>query len=137
MKKDLRCGIIGLGGRGVGLLEACLIPMARDEDQLVLSAVCDLYDDRTKNAADMIEKAGLPRPFETGNYHDILSKPDIDAIIVTAAWEPHIEITIDAMKAGKYVGLEVAGAYSIDDCWRLVRTFEETGTHCMLFESQL
>lgn len=135
MKKDLRCGIIGLGGRGTGLLEACLIPMARDENQLVLSAVCDLYEDRTKNAADMIEKAGLPRPFETGNYHDILSKSDIDAIIVTAAWEPHIKIAIDAMKAGKYVGLEVAGAYSLDDCWRLVRTFEETGTHCMLLEN--
>ena len=109
--------------------------MARDEGELVISAVCDLYADRTKNAADRTENAGLPRPFETENYHDILSRADIDAVIVPAAWEAHIQIAVDAMRAGKYVGIEVGGAYSLDDCWRLVRTFEETGTHCMLLEN--
>jgi hypothetical protein len=39
------------------------------------------------------------------------------------------------MKAGKYVGVEVGGAYSVDDCWRLVRTYEETGVPCMLMEN--
>ena len=112
LKKELRCGIIGLGARGSGLLKGCLIPMARDEKLMKLAAVCDLYADRAKDAADMAEKAGLERPFETVDYHDILSRDDIDAVIVPAAWESHIQIAVDAMKAGKYVGLEVGGAYS-------------------------
>ena len=37
--------------------------------------------------------------------------------------------------AGKYTGLEVGGAYSIEDCWKLVRTYEETGTPCMMMEN--
>lgn len=135
MEKILRCGIIGLGARGTGLLTDNLIPMAHEEKVLALAAVCDLYEDRTKAAADLIEKAGLPRPFETEDYREILSSPNVDAVIVSAAWEAHIQIAVDAMKAGKYVGLEVGGAYSLDDCWRLVRTFEETGTHCMLLEN--
>ncbi len=135
LKKELRCGIIGLGARGAGLLKGCLIPMARDEKLMKLAAVCDLYADRAKDAADMVEKAGLERPFETVDYRDILSRDDIDAVIVPAAWEAHIRIAVDAMKAGKYVGLEVGGAYSLEDCWRLVHTSEETGTHCMLLEN--
>ena len=31
-----------------------------------------------------------------------------------------------AMERGVYVGLEVGGAYSIKDCWRMVDTYEKT-----------
>lgn len=50
-------------------------------------------------------------------------------------FESHIPIAIAAMKAGKYVAMEVGGAYSLDDCWELVRTSEETGMPCMLLEN--
>lgn len=39
------------------------------------------------------------------------------------------------MKSGKYVGLEVGGAYSIEDCWQLVRVSEETKMPCMMLEN--
>lgn len=135
MEKNLRYGIIGLGARGTDLLNGHLIPMARDEKILTVAAVCDLYGDRVTKAADAVEQAGLPRPFETADYHDILSMEKVDAVLITCAWEPHIQIAIDAMKAGKYVGMEVGGAYTVEDCHRLVRTFEETGVHCMLLEN--
>lgn len=135
MKKELKCAVIGLGQRGSMLLDCCLIPMARDEKQPTLSAVCDIYPDRTKEAADKIEAAGLPRPKETLDYREVLADPDINTVIIASAWESHIPIAVQAMKAGKYVGLEVGGAYSIEDCRLLVDTFEETGTHCMLLEN--
>ena len=50
-------------------------------------------------------------------------------------WDDHINLACFAMRAGKYTGMEVGGAYSLDDCWKLVRTFEETGTPCMLLEN--
>jgi len=44
-------------------------------------------------------------------------------------------MAVDAMKAGKYTGVEVSGATSVDECWSMVRTHEETGTHLMFLEN--
>lgn len=54
---------------------------------------------------------------------------------IAVSWEAHAEVAVAAMHAGKYVGLEAGGAYSIDDCCKLVRTYEETGTELMLMEN--
>ena len=39
------------------------------------------------------------------------------------------------MEAGKPVAVEVGGAYSVDECFELVRTHERTGTPYMLLEN--
>jgi predicted dehydrogenase len=41
----------------------------------------------------------------------------------------------EAMKAGIYTGVEVSGAFSIDECWDLVETHEKTGSHLMFLEN--
>ena len=61
--------------------------------------------------------------------------PEVDAVIIMASWESHINLACDCMRAGKYTAVEVGGAYSVDDCWRLVRTYEETGVPCMMLEN--
>lgn len=59
----------------------------------------------------------------------------LDAVIIMSAWESHVPIALEAMRAGKYVATEVGGAYSVDDCWALVKTSEATGMPCMLLEN--
>jgi predicted dehydrogenase len=44
-------------------------------------------------------------------------------------------MTVDAMKAGKYAGVEVSAANTMEECWDLVNTHEETGTHMMILEN--
>jgi predicted dehydrogenase len=39
------------------------------------------------------------------------------------------------MKMGKYAAMEVGPASSVDECWQLVNTCEETGVPCMLLEN--
>ncbi len=133
IKENLKVGIVGFGLRGMCLLKETLLPIA-DEEGLVIMGVCDFYEERAKAAADEIEKATGTRPFETQNYSDLLEL-DIDAVIIISSWETHVPFAVEAMKKGKYVGLEVAGAYSIKDCWQLVETSEETGVPCMLLEN--
>ncbi len=131
MSQKLKIGIIGLGGRGYGLLRLELINMT---DKIDIVAVCDNYDDRNEQAAKLVfEKTGN-RPAKTTDYNELLNM-DIDAVIVMCAWEDHINIACAAMEKGIYVGLEVGGAYSIEDCWRLVRTYERTKTPCMMLEN--
>ena len=52
-----------------------------------------------------------------------------------SAWENHIPAAVYAMEHGKQVAIEVGGAYSVDDCWKLVDTYEKTGIHCMMLEN--
>jgi predicted dehydrogenase len=115
----------------MGLMDACILP--RSDVKVV--AVCDIYEDRRFDAAARVEKTGQPKPFITGDYRKVLEVKGLDAVLVSTGWAPHIEIACAAMKAGVYTAVEVGGAYSLDDCWRLIHTHEETGTHCMLMEN--
>lgn len=134
MKKEkIRAGLIGFGSRGQNLLECVLVPMT--EMDLVIEAVCDEYEDRAVNAADYVEEKTGRRPFCTTDYHEITAMEGLDAVIIMSAWESHVPIALEAMRAGKYVATEVGGAYSVDDCWALVKTSEATGMPCMLLEN--
>jgi len=44
-------------------------------------------------------------------------------------------MTVAAMRAGKYAATEVGPASSVDECWELVNTYEETRVPCMLLEN--
>ena len=121
---------IGLGGRGTGLANL----VASMEDVRV-AAVCDVYSDRVKQAIDHISEAHNYCPEGYTDYSDVLSRDDLDGVIVATSWTTHVEISLAAMRAGLYVGSEVGGASSIQECWELVRTSEETGMPFMLLEN--
>lgn len=131
MKDKLNIGIIGLGGRGYGLMDGVILHM----DDIEIVGVCDTYRDRTQNAADKVEQVKGNKPFITQDYKELIASSEVEAVIVSSAWTGHIEIIIECMKAGKPVGTEVGGAYSIEECWQLIRAYEETGVPCMLLEN--
>ena len=126
----LNAGVIGLGNRGTGnLMMLCKM------DDLNITALCDVYDDRIeKNAAYVKEKRGAA-PFTSTDYTEIITRGDVDIVFVFSAWEPHIDMAVACMKAGKAVAVEVGGANSVNECWKLVNTYEETKTPCMLLEN--
>ena len=115
------------------MMEELFMPMKDEGVEIV--AVCDLLRDRAEKAADTVEKSGAKRPFTTTDYNELLALEGLDGVYVAVSWEAHIEVAIAAMKAGVYVGLEAGGAYSLDDCYKLVHTYEETGTELMLMEN--
>ena len=55
-------------------------------------------------------------PFGTTDYKELLAMEEIEAVFIGVAWEAHVDVAVAAMHAGKYTGLEVGGAYSIEDC---------------------
>ena len=113
MKEKLNIGVIGLGGRGYGLLDSVMLP----REEINVLAVCDLYEDRRQRAADTVREKKGNAPLCTADFREVLAMDAIDAVIVSTSWADHLHIAIAAMKAGKYVATEVGGAYSIDDCW--------------------
>ena len=129
--EKLRLGILGTGKRGKSVTLECLVP----RENVEITALCDVYEDKMQAVADEIVKAGKKAPKLYSNYKDVIAAEDVDAVVVTASWDLHVPMACDAMEAGKPVALEVSGAYSIDDCWQLVRTYERTGTKIMFMEN--
>lgn len=131
--KPLRVGLIGLGARVKDVLNLVLLPLIKN-GKIALCAVCDTYEDRAEAIASRLEEQVGVRPLCTTDYHEVIAaKPD--ALLILSAWESHVQIATEAMRAGIEVGMEVGGAYSVEDCWKLVRTYEETGKHCMMLEN--
>ena len=131
MKNTLNVGVIGLGGRGTHLLN--LILDCFKEVNVV--GVCDLYEDRARAGQDTVTAKRGNIPLCTTDYRKILSLPGLDAVVTPSAWEAHFEICVDAMNAGVYVASEVGGAYSVEQCFELVRTYERTKVPCMMLEN--
>ena len=128
--KEIRVGVIGLGCRGKDNLGTML-----EFDDVKITAVCDDYTDRCERGAELVKKAQNTIPFITTDYNEILNRDDVDVVTIFTSWDTHISIAVDAMKAGKIVGMEVGGAKSVDECWKLVKTQEETGIAFMLLEN--
>ena len=128
--KKIRMGVIGLGGRGQGLTKTIL---ACEEAEVI--AVCDLYPDRMEKGAAIVKEIRGNDAAKYTDYRELLKNEDVDAVLVSSAWESHIKIAIAAMKAGKITAIEVGGAYDIQECWDLVHTYEQTRTPIMFMEN--
>ncbi len=129
--EKLKLGIVGLGQRGWYVTKSELMRMT---DDIEIIGVCDCYEDRVQKMQDHIEENAGYRPKGTLDYNELLDM-GIDAIYIACAWEDHIKIAVAAMNKGVYVGLEVGGAYSIKDCWRLVDAYERTKVPVFLLEN--
>lgn len=131
MKERLNAAVIGLGSRGHSIAKDAILP----QDDVSIVAVCDKYQDRIDATIKEITDKGKPAPIGTTNYHEIINMPNVDIVFILTSWENHINIACECMEAGKFSAMEVGGAYSIDDCWKLVHTYEKTGVECMLLEN--
>lgn len=129
--QPIRVGVIGLGQRGPGLLEGVILKM----EQVIVTAICDLYPDRMEAAAKMIQDKNGYIPACVADYHDVLNREDVDAVVIVSSWQEHVRMACDAMRAHKAVACEVGGACSIEECWDLVHTHEETQTPIMMLEN--
>ena len=129
--EKIKLGFLGLGQRGTGLLHNVL----NNFKDVEVVAVCDNYLDRAEDAQKLIaEKSGVKSTVYT-DHSKLLADENVNTVIISASWEAHAPLAIEAMKAGKVVGLEVGGAYSVQDCWDMVRTYEETKTPIMFLEN--
>ncbi|MDR1463682.1 MAG: Gfo/Idh/MocA family oxidoreductase [Oscillospiraceae bacterium] len=128
--KIVRIAAIGTSGRGMGQLREMLsVP------GVFVPAVCDKYEDRAQNAADMTAEVTGVRPAAYTDYRELLAKETLDAVLICTTWITHAEIAVAAMRAGCHAAMEVGGAASLEECWQMVRASEETGKFCMLLEN--
>ena len=133
--QKLKVGLIGVGLRGMNHLRNLL-----SRDDVLITSICDIDPNRINLSLERIEKSGKKKPEVFGeggdyDYKNLLALKEVDAVIISTPWLWHTRMAKDAMRAEKYTGLEVSAANTIEECWDLVNTHEETGTHLMILEN--
>ena len=132
--KPVRIGLVGVGNRGTGLLK-----IFSDIPGVEIPAICDINEEHLQNAQALVEKAWHRRPegYSSGpeDYRRLVAREDLDAVVTATPWELHTPIAVAAMKAGKYAATEVPAAITVEQCWELVNTSEQTGMPCMMLEN--
>ncbi|UCC84212.1 MAG: Gfo/Idh/MocA family oxidoreductase, partial [Gemmatimonadota bacterium] len=133
-RDTVRLGFVGVGGRGTSLMR-----LALQRDDCEVKAVCDVKPERVERAQNMVDEAHgrKPRGFSDGeeDFLNLVERDDMDAVIIATPWLWHTPVALAAMKRGKWVGTEVPAAVTLQECWDLVNTSEETGMPCMIMEN--
>ncbi len=133
-KRNPRIAIIGTGGRGTNLLENLLAA-----DAQVVSSVRRRQSRRRSTRSSLVVASGQKNPelYTDGPhaFEAMLSRQDADLVVVATPWNWHAEMAVSAMRHGKDVAVEVPAVTTIEDCWQIVKTSEETRKHCMMLEN--
>lgn len=130
----VRIGVIGLGMRGMEAVSRLLYV-----EGVEIIAVCDILPDRVSQAKKIVTDRGRPEPagYSEGNeaWMKLCERDDIDLVYSCTPWYLHTPNAVHAMKNGKHAAVEVPAATTIEDCWLLVETAEQTQRHCMMLEN--
>ncbi|MBL7111873.1 MAG: Gfo/Idh/MocA family oxidoreductase [Bacteroidales bacterium] len=132
--EKIKLGFVGVGGRGSWLLR-----LALEHGDVIVPAVCDIREEAAERAGNMVVEAGQdqPKTYTDGNYafEGLVERDDLDGVVIATPWIWHTKIAVATMKSDKYAAVEVPAATTLEECWDLVKTSEETGMPCMMLEN--
>lgn len=113
----VRVGVIGMGIIGFRNIKTMLtIPGVE------LVVCCDLYEGRLQHAKELFGN----HIYTTRNYHELLNRKDIDAVIICTSDNWHNQISIDAMRIGKAVYCEKPMVHKIEQGLEVVKVQQDT-----------
>jgi predicted dehydrogenase len=120
MKKEerlLRIAILGCGPISqIAHFDAC-----RKARNAELYAICDVADDLRNSMATLHEPRVTFR-----NYDEMLSDPQVEAVIIGVADQFHVPLALKAIEAGKHVLVEKPLGITVEECEQLRARVRET-----------
>ncbi|MGD7705388.1 Gfo/Idh/MocA family protein [Microlunatus sp. Y2014] len=132
-RAEVRIGLIGAGARQTSLVNS-LVPVPNS----TVVAIADSSAEAMVPITDLLAERGQPAP-DTHAGDDataqLLARDDVDLVMIATPWTSHAPLAVQAMKAGKHVAVEVPAAVTLQECWDLVNTSEQTQRHCVILEN--
>ena len=118
MKKN-GLGIAVVGAGRIGSLRAQL---AAEHPAVSFLAISDLDTGRAQTLADKVAAQ-----CHTTDHLEVISRPEVNAVVVSTSESQHTEIVLAAIRAGKPVLVEKPIALSLADADRIIVASEEAG----------
>ncbi|GMV99859.1 MAG: dehydrogenase [Candidatus Hydrogenedentota bacterium] len=120
----LNVGFIGCGGMAGAHLGALLA--MRDEENVTISTVCDIYETRAKQFQGRVADQGGQATVTTA-YEAVLDDKDIDYVVIATPEHSHKYLTLDALDAGKHIYVEKPMTHTEQEALQVVERTKETG----------
>lgn len=114
---NINIALIGKGGMGTANANTSL-----SVDGVKIVAVCDLYDKRLDDA----KRQWGNDIFVTKEYKEILSRKDVDAVIIATPDHWHQPIAIEAMNSGKHIYCEKPVIHKLNEGSALILAQKKT-----------
>ncbi len=108
----LRIGVIGCGGQATSHMKA-LVKM-RESDNCDILAVCDVFDKRAQEAAQLTGGKIVK------DYRKLLENPDLDYVLIATPEHWHYQMTLDAIGAGKHIYCEKPMTQTVEQSKHIV-----------------
>ncbi len=129
----VRIGIIGIGSRGYGALRRHV----RIEG-VNITALSDLDPSRVNRGREFVRNYGHdPAVYSGGEdeWKKLCERDDVDLVYICTPWHLHTPQSVYAMVNDKHAATEIPAAQTIEECWQLVETSEDTRKHCIMLEN--
>jgi predicted dehydrogenase len=120
--RTVRCGFVGVGGRGTALLGATL-----KVEGVEVPAICDLDPQARTRASESIQKTGQRKPDELEDWKQLLAREDLNAVVAALPCDLHYPMYRDALLAGKHLYGEKPMCLTVEHADALVKLAETTG----------
>jgi 2-hydroxy-4-carboxymuconate semialdehyde hemiacetal dehydrogenase len=121
MAKVIKIVVAGQGAFGIKHLEA----LQKIEDVQVVS----LTGGNQQQTEEVARKFGIPH--WTGNLAESLAQPGVDAAILATPTQMHADQSVQCLRAGKHVQVEIPMSDSVADAERVLEAQQETGLIAM------
>jgi predicted dehydrogenase len=118
----LKVGIVGVS---MGSFYANIFSAYSDSEVIV---ICDLNKERAEAAA---KKVGAKKVVTD---YDELLKMDLDIIGIVTPGPVHVKQSIAALEEGKHVFCAVPTAWTLEECYEIIKAVEHSGMKYMLAE---
>ena len=116
-------GALGIGGRGTGDLRCFM-----DNPDVQFVAICDIRKIRRDAVKEMADTHYGNQDCDTyRNMHEILARPDIDAMLIATGDRWHTMASITAARAGKNVYCEKPCSMTISESRALADAYRKYG----------
>ena len=127
--KKVRLGVLGVGPRLQSLVDCYSA-----HPQVEFVAFGDIAKNRAQEVATRYNATygGAAKAYIC--YEDMMRDATMDALIIGIDPDKQVDYAVDAMNRGLHVMTEVPAAYTIQQCWDLVKTVKKTGVKYMLAE---
>jgi predicted dehydrogenase len=119
----INLAIIGAGNMGLRHLHDRLLPLAKGNGGIEIVAACDVYEKARQRAQAL---TGLQRKDIYNDYHEMLGRSDIDAVLIASPEHQHHPMAMAALRAGKDIYLEKPMTYSIEEAKEIAATVHKT-----------
>jgi predicted dehydrogenase len=126
-KTKIRFGVIGCGR----VAQAHLAAIENLRDDVDLIAVADVDEKRAKEAKDR-----FGAKLSTKRYEEILSQPEIDAVIITLPNHLHHPVVLQAARAKKHILVEKPIALNTKEAKEMVEEAKQNNITLMVGQSR-